>query len=99
MMKYETRPGVVLTSICGEYLLVGTKEAREHCPYFSQISESAAFLWKQLQSGADLESLERAVLQEYEIEDPAQARELIREFVEQMWERGYLLRKGDDNEE
>jgi hypothetical protein len=90
-MPYRVRPGVVLTSVCGEYLLVAAKEAREHCPYYSQIDESAAFLWRQLASGADEAALERAVLREYEIEDPDLARLSIRRFLEKMTEVGYLL--------
>ena len=98
MTMYMTRPGVLLTEICGEYLLVSTKQAREYCPYYSQINENAAFLWKHLQNGADLESLERCVLQEYELQNPDEARGLIQEFVDQMLECGYLLQKGEEHE-
>lgn len=99
MNRLIVRPGVVLTSICGEYLLLAAKAAREHCPYMTQISESSAFIWKRLVDGDSLEDLERAVLQEYEIEDPAAAREAIRGFLDQMQQLGYLLRKGEENEE
>ncbi len=92
MERYRTRTGVVLTSICGEYLLVAAKDAREHCPYCSQISESSAFLWRKLVSGAGEEELLRAVCAEYEIDDPAAARQAIEAFLTQMVESGYLLR-------
>ena len=54
MERYETRPGVVLTNICGEYMLLAAKAAREYCPYMTQLNESSAFLWRLLESGADL---------------------------------------------
>lgn len=99
MERYVTRPGVVLTSICGEYLLLAAKAAREHCPYLTQINESSAFLWKKLENGADQEELERAVQEEYELADPADARGAIRSFLEQMLQRGYLLREGEQENE
>ena len=94
MERYRTRPGVVLTSVCGEYLLVAAKAAREHCPYMTQISESSAFLWKLLIDGAGPDELLRAVCAEYEIEDPASARQAIDTFITQMLETGYLLQEG-----
>ncbi len=99
MERYETRPGVVLTNICGEYMLLAAKAAREYCPYMTQLNESSAFLWRRLESGAGPEEMERAVLKEYEIEDPAAAREAIRNFLEQMLQLGYLLRKGEQKDE
>lgn len=99
MDQFETRPGVVLTQICGEYMLLAAKAAREHCPYMTQLTESSAFLWRELEKGTAPEELERAVLEEYEIEDPASAREAIRIFMEEMLQRGYLLRKGEQKDE
>ena len=92
-MRYKTRPGVVLTSICGEYVLVAAKRNLPLCPYVTEINETSAFLWEHLISGATLEELESAVAEEYEIEDPAQAHDAILAFIEQMTELHYLLPK------
>ena len=91
MTSYKTRPGVVLTEIAGEYVLVAAKALLGTCPYVTQINESSAFLWRQLEQGADLAQLESAVAAEYEIEDLASAREAIEGFLEQMKELHYLL--------
>lgn len=98
MNQYRTRTGVVLTSICGEHLLVAAKEIRDLCPFCSQISESSAFLWKLLQHGADRDSLLRAVEKEYEIDDPAAAGQALDAFLAQMTELGYLLQEGEEAE-
>ena len=98
MVKYRTRPGVVLTSVCGEHLLVAAKAAREHCPYMAQISESSAFLWKLLVDGAGEDELLRAVCAEYDIDDPETARQAIESFVSRMLEEGYLLQEGEQHE-
>lgn len=99
MDRYVTRPGVVLTSICDEYMLLAAKAAREHCPYMTQLNESSAFLWRRLEQGSDPDALEQAVSEEYELADPADAREAIRGFLDQMLQLGYLLREGEEHEE
>ena len=91
MQRYKTRPGVVLTAICGEHLLVAARSVRDSVPYLTQLNESAAFLWKQLEQGADEDALLAAVLEEYEIADPAGARASIRGTLEQLRASGYLL--------
>lgn len=99
MPRYYTRTGVVLTSICGEYVLVAARAVRNKVPKFAQLNESSAFLWRLLQAGADQTELEKAVMEEYEIEDPAQARSAIKAFIAQMVKSGYLLQEGEYNEE
>ena len=91
MTSYKTRPGVVLTEIAGEYVLVAAKALLEECPYVTQINESSAFLWKQMESGASLDELVSAVAEEYELEDPAAAGEAIRGFIQQMADMNYLI--------
>lgn len=98
MPLYHTRNGVVLTSICGEYVLVAANAIRDKVPKFAQLNESSAFLWRLLESGADEAALEKAVMEEYEIEDPAEARSAIEAFIMQMAKSGYLLKEGEQYE-
>lgn len=100
-MRIKTRPGVVLAPICGEYLLVSAKALRDLCPYVTQINETSAFLWQQLIGGATRDELLRAVMREYEIDDPAEVSAAIDSFLNQMFEAGYLLeeKEGTDHEE
>ncbi len=99
MERYRIRPGVVLTSVCGETFLVAAKAARKFCPYFSQLNESSAFLWRKLSDSMTAEDLTRVVLAEYEVEDPASLKDVINSFLSQMVELGYLLREGNEHEE
>ena len=99
MEVYKTRPGVVLTSICGEYLLVSGKGARDTCPYVTQINETSADLWKCLEKGASFGQMFEAMSEEYEIEDPENAKEGIQAFLNQMMETGYVIKeeKGENH--
>ena len=100
-MRYRTRPGAVLARICGEYLLVAAQSLRDSLPYVTQLNESSAFLWKKLESGADEQTLEQCVMEEYEVEDRDAARAAIRDFMEQMRSAGYLVedREGEETNE
>lgn len=91
MERYKTRTGVVLTCVCGEWLLVSAAALRELCPFVTVVNESSAFLWKRLQSGADAAELESAVREEYEIDDPEAVRSVIEDFLRQMLEMNYLV--------
>lgn len=91
MERYKTRTGVVLTCVCGEWLLVAASALKDLCPFVTVVNESSAFLWKRLQSGADVEELERAVREEYEIEEPETVRCVIEAFLQQMLEMNYLI--------
>ncbi len=91
MTRYKTRPGVVLTAICGEHVLVAAAAIRDLCPYVTEINETSAFLWQQLTHGADLDGLMAALDSEYDIPDPSAARQAVEAFLRQMLELNYLL--------
>ena len=55
--RYRIRPGVVLTSVCGESFLVAAKAVQKYCPFFSQLNESSAFLWRKLSDSMSAEEL------------------------------------------
>ena len=96
MERYKTRVGVVLTCVCGEWLLVSASALRDRCPFVTVVNESSAFLWKRLQSGADAAELERAVREAYEIDDPETVRSVIEAFLQQMLELNYLEETGKE---
>lgn len=101
MTRYKTRPGVVLTAICGEHVLVAASTAQEFCPYVTEINETSVFLWERLRHGADLDDLMEALGEEYDLDDLAAARESVETFLRQMLEMHYLLpeEQGENHEE
>ena len=91
MKRYQTCPGVVLTTVGGQNVLVAAKEAREKCPYITQINETAAFCWRILERGATLQSLCDAICAEYEIEDADTLASDLTELIEQLTQANYLF--------
>lgn len=93
-MNYRIRPGVVLEEVCGEYLLLATMEAGQHCPYVYQINETAAFFWKLLERGLDEDQMAAETASEYDAPEEA-LRSDLRQFLGILMEKGYLLPKGE----
>ena len=91
-MNYRIRPGVVLAEVCGEYLLLATMEAGQHCPYVYQINETAAFFWKLLECGLEEDKMAAEIAAEYEAPDEM-VRSDLNQFLKILQEKGYLLPK------
>lgn len=91
MNRYRTRPGVVLTEICGEHMLVSARAVAHDCPFVTHINESSAFLWEKLKNGADEDELMEAVAKDFELEDPEELREAIRGLIRQLLDLKLLI--------
>ena len=90
MISYSTRKGVLLTNICGEYLLVADREARRYCSYVRRVNDTAAFLWKRLEGCASETDLILALIKEYGISE-GDAQSAVKGYLEQLDRNGYLL--------
>jgi hypothetical protein len=90
MKIYRRRPNVELLEISGEYLLVATKEARDLCPYVTQINESAAACWKLL-DGSMLVNELIDKLAKYSGNENKEVMLSVIVFIQKMTKRGYLV--------
>ncbi len=90
MTTYQARSGVLLTSVCNEYILVAARSLKDVCPYVTVLNETSAFLWKQLKDRCSVDMLLKAVSETYQTDDPEKDREAIEAFIKDMKELGYL---------
>lgn len=88
-MRYKLLPGVVLTEVCGESMLIATRPARGKCDYVRHLNPSAAFFWKLLEQHADTEEMLRAAQEAYGVEEQVLRTDLQR-FLESLEKQGYL---------
>ena len=90
MKVYRRRPGVELLTICGEYLLVATKEARESCPYVTQINQLAAEYWQLMEDACTTPELVGRIMKQTskEMKDVLLP---VLAFTGKMSKAGYLL--------
>ncbi len=96
---YKTRKGIVLTSICGQYVLVAAKKARENCPYVTQINETAADCWRLLENGSTSEALTTYLIEEYDAEDASLVKEDVDRLLETYLEEGYITQTEENQHE
>ena len=82
-MKYIVQKGVVRETICGQSLLISTKEAREYCPYLTQLNESSVFIWKMLEKGKSTDEMIQEIMHIYGITEN-EADEGLTEFLNVM---------------
>lgn len=90
-MIYQTRKGIVLTTVCGQYVLVAAKRARENCPYITEINETAADCWRKLEQGCSQEQLVSHLTELYEIPDSDLVQKDVSALLQRFLEEGYII--------
>ena len=92
LSQFKLREGVILETICEEYVLVASGEARHHCPYVRQLNESAAYLWKLLEQGLDMDQMAARAARDYGLS----VEEIIpglQNFIHMLLDQGYFYRE------
>lgn len=89
-MTYKTKSGFIIREIGGSIMAVpvGTQTSEIHG--MIALSESGALLWKELETGADINQLVRVLTDNYEI-DSAAALADAEKFVANLKEQGALI--------
>lgn len=96
MKQIKTIPGVVLVSVCGEYILVATREARQKVPYVQQINGAAAFYWERLQKGIEPGEIVRQAALKYHMSDRKAAGAVV-DCLKKLQQRGYITIKNTED--
>ena len=79
----------VLRNIVGEYVLVPVGETAQELNGLVTLSETAKFIWDNLEKVNSIEEMVDVVLEEYEI-DRETATEDVREFIEKLESAGFV---------
>lgn len=72
----KTNDEYMLREIAGEAVLIPTGSASQKLNGMIQLTESAAFIWKQVDTAADLEEIVVRVQEEYEIDEETARRDI-----------------------
>ena len=84
-MEYTCRPGVVFCKICGESLLIPTREASEETPDIIRLSLPAVIVWKSIEQGKTFDHVSKlfSILMHHDEEKAEQAlNQIIQSFEE-----------------
>ncbi len=81
----KTKEGFVLRSIAGSNIVVPVGAASLNFNGMITMNDSAAYLWKLLEKGAEKNDLVKALLSEYEV-DEATASKCVDDFIAKLEE-------------
>ena len=87
----KLRPGVILTHICDQSLLVAAYEARQYCPYVTVLNETGELIWNCLNDEKSIIEIIDQISQIFDIPSNVDLEELIVNYIEQLHENGYVL--------
>lgn len=85
----KTNKEYMLREIAGETVLVPMGSASQKLNGMIRLTESAAFIWKQVDTAADLEEIITRVQDEYEVDEDT-ARRDIYGFLRELYVRGIV---------
>ena len=85
----KVKDGFVLRAIAGSNIVVPVGAATAQFNGMITLDDSGAFLWRELEKGADVDSLTEALLREYDV-DEATARACAADFIAKLEEAGCL---------
>ena len=79
----QARSGYVLREIAGEYLLIPVELADGSQSQMAVLNEIGAFLWELLQEARTVDTMAKAITEEYEV-SPEEAEADICEFLDHL---------------
>lgn len=79
----KIKEGFVLRSIAGSNIVVPIGAASVDFNGMITLNDSAAFLWKRLEKGAEIDDLVKALLDEYDVDEDT-ARNCSIAFIEEL---------------
>ncbi|MBQ7794590.1 MAG: PqqD family protein [Clostridia bacterium] len=77
----KTKEGFMLRNVAGKDIVVAVGAASMDFNGLISLNETGAFIWKLLEKGADYDTLLKAMLEEYDIDEQT-AKEGIDKFLE-----------------
>lgn len=81
----KIKEGFILRNVAGSNIVV---PFGDRCLDFNgmiTLNDTGAFIWKQLEAGADEASIVKAILAEYDVEE-ARALQCVKDFIEKLKE-------------
>ena len=85
----KIKEGFLLREVDGTAIVVAVGAAAKSFNGMITLNEVGAFLWKQIEAGADEDGIVKALLAEYEVEE-ARAAADVKAFIGKMREAGVL---------
>ena len=89
---FKQQQGVVLTQVCGEYLLVATREAFGKCPYVNRIGEFESTYWKLMSEKKSPGEIMHLFMEKYDL-DMNSAVHILSYATDKFTKAGYFVQE------
>ena len=76
----KIKEGYLLRQVAGSNIIVAVGDEAVNFNGIKTLNETGAFLWKQIELGADEELVVKALMDEYEVDEET-AKEDVKEFI------------------
>lgn len=86
----KVKDGFVLREVAGNYIVVAVGARVKEFNGIINLNETGAVLWREIEKGADEETLVKALLSEYDVDEQV-AKEDVKAFIAKMKEAGLLI--------
>jgi hypothetical protein len=86
-LKMKIKEGFILREIAGSWIVVPIGERVVEFNGLMTLSETGAFLWKELEGGSNIYKLISLILAEYDVDENT-AKNNVQEFISAISERG-----------
>ena len=98
-MKYTATPGIVVTKICGQTVLIPTREAYDRCKTVQVLPLLWASTYKSIANGGSLDTILTAhrIFKRKKTDEEILAE--IEDFCEMLCTKGFLIRVEDEHSE
>lgn len=88
--RYKLRKGIVKTTVCGETLLVATREIRGTCPYTLHLDSAAIYLLALVESESDESRMIADITEHFGVTEEIALKNLTC-FIDQMEAYGCIV--------
>ena len=90
-MTIRIRPGIIMTHVCDQSLLVAAYEARSYCPYVTILNETGEVIWKCLTEKKNKSKIVHELRNLFDIPSDIDVEKLVDDYIDQLHENGYVL--------
>ena len=80
----KTNKDFMLREVAGEYILIPTGNAAQKINGMIRLTDTAAFIWKQVDGAADLAEIERKIMDEFDV-DAKTAKQDVHGFMKGLY--------------
>ena len=91
----KVRPGIILTKVCEENILVACYDARQYCPYTMFLNDTGAVIWEGISDNHSIPEIVENLEKVFDIPSGTDVEGTVHEYLDMLHSHGYLMYEED----